>query len=451
MRKQINRTLACLIWCFLGLLPSIESFAATCQKTGTTCIDTTPSKTVSGTTLTLAQIGGCWQYQDTYTCANSTNTTDTCAPLVQQGCGQVGSTCVDYLPDGVTCDMSQLTYQCQLTPASTSTTMDCGGQVYCMNGNCTNTGYPPDQDFAKAAVSMEIGREAGNYMDPNTLRLFSGESDNCTVTLSIFDCCQSNTHASGSDNHSVLMGMGLQTGVSFAAQGAKYLGSEAIQTYGVPYMYDALYAASPYLGQAISGGIGTAFDGITNATQGVGFSPSVGYMGLSIGYGAPATGSTILAGSSGSAYLAFNPVTFYIAVAIMVYEDLSKCSQEQQLLGQKRGQNLCTEVGTYCSEKVLGACVQDTQSYCCFNSVLAKIIENGAHQQLGIPWGSPQTPNCAGLTIAQIGQIDFSQIDFSQFIAQITPSVKTPNYAVGRATQQITVNKQQVTNYYQTP
>jgi hypothetical protein len=497
MTNRFNQLLVALAYCMLGLLPSINAFAANvgaCQQIGApVCIDGPSTRNISGHDV----YRDCWNYQSQYNCVNQTNTTDTCTALVSRGCGQIGSTCVDYLPDGVTCDMYERTYQCQSAPGTTSTQTNCGGQVYCMDGHCMDTSYAPDHDFAKAAVAMEIARESGTYLDPNTMKLFSGKGSSCRVTLSSFNCCRSDTHGAASRNDNVA----LQLGIRVVSQ----VGSEAIKYVGSTYMYDALFNADA------PGWLLQGFSVLTDTASGRSYQfsgPSLSYFGLTIGYGTAPTGAgtTLLVGNaaavaaadaaslaataaaaadtavaaslaSGSAasiaaadaavvasaaageaaataataaaanpgfYLSFGVVGFIIAIVVLIYSYLSSCTMDEQTLAMKNGQNLCTQVGRYCSSKVLGSCVQTTQAFCCYNSELAKIIEAGAHQQLGLSWGDPHSPDCSGLTVAQIALIDFSQIDFTAFIAHIEPSVKTPGYATGRATTLIN-------NYYHAP
>jgi conjugal transfer mating pair stabilization protein TraN len=49
----------------------------------------------------------------------------------------------------------------------------------------------------------------------------------------------------------------------------------------------------------------------------------------------------------------------------------------------------------------------------------------GAHNQLGLSWGSPQSPQCGGLTVDQLMSVDFSKIDFSAFQSQVQSSTAT--------------------------
>ena len=113
------------------------------------------------------------------------------------------------------------------------------------------------------------------------------------------------------------------------------------------------------------------------------------------------------------------------------------CDEDEQILALKRGQNLCYRVGSYCSKKVLGVCVQKKQSYCCFNSRLARLVAVAGHAQLGKSWGSSKNPSCGGFTTAEIALIDFSQINFSEVIGEFKSKVKIPDYAIGRAQEKI--------------
>ena len=67
----------------------------------------------------------------------------------------------------------------------------------------------------------------------------------------------------------------------------------------------------------------------------------------------------------------------------------------------KRGQNLCVHVGTYCSRKVLGVCLEKKERHCCFNSKLARIINRQGRAQLGLPMNS-----CGGFNQAQLQALE---------------------------------------------
>jgi hypothetical protein len=95
---------------------------------------------------------------------------------------------------------------------------------------------------------------------------------------------------------------------------------------------------------------------------------------------------------------------------------LGQCSTEEQTLGQAKEAGDNHVVGTYSTGTSVTKVTYEVD--CVFTSMLARIIQEQGRQQLGISWGSAQSPNCAALTQAQLESIDFSKIDFSEFYAQ---------------------------------
>jgi conjugal transfer mating pair stabilization protein TraN len=104
--KPLSPILAGLLLC-----ATQAALGGDCRKAGSVCIDTTPSKQVSGATVTIDQVGGCWQYQDTYECV-APNTVDYCSALQSTpGCAQTSSACTQYAFDG-SCMTETRSYQC---------------------------------------------------------------------------------------------------------------------------------------------------------------------------------------------------------------------------------------------------------------------------------------------------------------------------------------------------
>lgn len=139
-----------------------------------------------------------------------------------------------------------------------------------------------------------------------------------------------------------------------------------------------------------------------------------------------------LFGTGAADMLYFNPYALAASIAIQVVMDAVSCSKAEIDLANAKRQNLCHYVGSYCSNqlKVLGitlACLETKQSYCCYNGLLGIAIEEGAHAQLGLSWGSAQSPNCTGLTPDQITSLDFTapamQAAMAPFEAQIMANV----------------------------
>lgn len=98
------------------------------------------------------------------------------------------------------------------------------------------------------------------------------------------------------------------------------------------------------------------------------------------------------------------------------------CKDEEKELQSKQRAKLCTYVGSW--KKGPLKLVQK-KSHCCFNSSLARIIQEQGRAQLGISWGDKKNPDCRALTLKEIQRIDFSKIDFSEIYADFQAKAKS--------------------------
>lgn len=112
-----------------------------------------------------------------------------------------------------------------------------------------------------------------------------------------------------------------------------------------------------------------------------------------------------------------------------VFAGLVACKENEKILAKKREEKQTHYIGNFCSKKLsLGLvkiCVQKSDSYCAFNSSLARIIQEQGREQLGISWGSAESPKCRGFTVEEFQKIDFSKIDLTEFVKDIQSSFQT--------------------------
>lgn len=108
---------------------------------------------------------------------------------------------------------------------------------------------------------------------------------------------------------------------------------------------------------------------------------------------------------------------------------LTKCGTSEVALGKARvsgnsGDGYCHYVGSYCAEEwnlgVTKICVQKKKTYCCFNGLLGRVIQEQGRPQLGIGWGSAEGPECRGFTPDEFQKLDFSKIDLGEFTQAVT-------------------------------
>jgi conjugal transfer mating pair stabilization protein TraN len=96
-------------------------------------------------------------------------------------------------------------------------------------------------------------------------------------------------------------------------------------------------------------------------------------------------------------------------------------------------------VGSYCSSRlpIIRVCIETTESYCCFNSRLARILNEQGRAQLGRGWGGAESPDCSGFTVAQLQALDFSRMNLAEFYAEIAPTLPDAGTLRSRAQQKI--------------
>ena len=383
------------------ILCTTSGLAADCQKLSETCVDGPATKTIGGYPVYRA----CWRYTSQYSCVSQTMVDD-CQPLRDQGCSQIGSKCVDSNANGL-CTLFDQTYQCKVANGSTSTITNCGDQQFCMGSNCFDTSHPPDTDFAKAVAVMEAQREAGKYLDPNSLQVFKGFDNRCVDKLfGLVNCC-----AGGGADGSLFNNLNLILGA----------GGQALGALGSSYTYDALFMSDA------PNAVLTGFEALFGA-----------------GGGSSALAGVLAGDLSVTSFIeTLVPGPWSIAIFAIEFSGILNCDQASQILAMKKDTRLCHQVGSYCSSKlpIFGICIEKTESYCCFNSRLARIINEQGRGQVGRGWGAAQSPDCSGFTIAQLQSLDFSRMDLSEFYAEIAPTL--PDNAALRAKVQ-----QKVNSYY---
>lgn len=139
--------------------------------------------------------------------------------------------------------------------------------------------------------------------------------------------------------------------------------------------------------------------------------------GASAGQAASAGANAMIAG--------IDPTSLAISLAVnfMIEVLLAGCDQEDMETGMLRGSGMCHEVGTYCTSKILGTCIQKAKSHCCFNTRLGRIIQEQGRPQLksfnDLGWGTPNEPYCRGFTPEEFQALDFSKMDLSEYYAEI--------------------------------
>lgn len=323
-------------------------------------------------TSSLLKCLDCWNLDRTF--GNITTLSNTCDPLQLQGCTPSGQTC---LTDD--CTNVERVYTCS-TPSPCSqwdTMLICSACIPDPPNppKCVDETFPPNSDFGIAAAAME-GQVTMARDKTGEPEFFPGAVQECRDTF-LTDCC-----ALGDETAEQVM-----------------LGIDAAQT---------------------------AVSVIMKAQEIIDFAK-----GLYQAYQAAETLS-FLAESLGQmlnamfAFSTFTVVMIVIQIVIRILMYLMECKQDDIGTATKVELNVCHRVGRYCSVSAL-ICVEHQTSHCCFSTVLARIIQEEVRAQLGISWGSKSNPDCRGLTVTQLQITDWSKIDLTEYLDDLTHRMHWPD------------------------
>lgn len=365
-----------------------------CVETAKTCVEGPGIKMVNGEPV----YRDCWKWSLSFTCRMAGE--GECTELEKNpSCRLISEACPDGSPD---CPRPTRVYECVTEGSSSAAGTVCSGEA-CIAGVCAPTDDKPDEDFASTLVEMEIAREAGIYGDVSGNRFFSGIALGCRDRKAAKSCCRTEPEVGASNSAFSLY-------LSFGA-GA---GMEAIKFVGSPYVYDVLSYSDA------TSGLLTKLYG--SAPNGV-YEPSFSFWG--------ATASWTQAGGWS---FSFSPSGFALAAAMHFYQGYASCRAEDQRVAMMKGARLCKYLGTVCTNTTPGlGCTETEERYVCFNSRLARILNEEGRSQLGRGWGTPLEPDLRGFTAEELGSLDFSKMDLSEFVADVVREAMKSGNAVSDA------------------
>jgi conjugal transfer mating pair stabilization protein TraN len=145
------------------------------------------------------------------------------------------------------------------------------------------------------------------------------------------------------------------------------------------------------------------------------------------------TGSTLELGGGGAMIGSMlNVIMIAYAVyqiLVMIVQLIWQCEQKEYELAAKKSLKACAYLGSYCATKVLGMCVEERESYCCFSSPLARILQEQIRPQLGMNFGDLKHPSCNGIPIGQLARVDWNKVNLDEWIAILQSTNHLPTAA----------------------
>ena len=385
-----------------------------CTVISETCIEGPETREINGVEITR----DCWKKKVQWQC-NSFQENECSEMEANPECVLKEEKCVSEFQDG-SCQIWDKVYECT-EPERTEEVSQC-----------------VDRDFASTMTNMEMLREISRYYDINSQTFFKGDPQLCSIKLGgaldgVFggNCCKSQGDPNDFRDWAVQAGTSMALNYGLSSLGSHYTFT-LLAVNGQQMIATGIQAAEGFVSSAIPGGsnMGPSFFGFGLTTT----APTGGAALGTVGMG----GNTF--------YITFDPMSFAIAIAIMVLQMWLACEQSDIITVLRRDAGLCVKVGSYCHKKVVGACVEKKDSFCCFISKLSKIINVEGRRQLGRGFGSPESPQCEGFTAQELEKLDFSKMNLSEFYQEIRSRMPDPNSMLDRAKNQGDKMKE---NYYE--
>lgn len=377
-------------------------------------------------------------------------------------CGYVGEQCADGALSPITgaCQEFIVTYDCGKSQTTgcglvkTTNKTVCDSEIRCIGGECVDQAEESSKDFTRAAAALQTLNQAqqsnGCDINSGTCKLFAGEALSCQMAdLSILgkvDCCNMPFEGSWIE----YLNLGFQswelTDTSVQAYSVAEYGSEAVANMGAWNLtlqgtaFADAYSGIQQAYTAITEPFTSAYDSVvsmlgekigtdlgieTMKQQAMQYAAD--WIGETFGQQAAETLFSIgsdgaVSGLSATLSSVFTVVGIIYAIyqiAKMVVQLIFACTEDETKLNMLKDQRLCTQpnaIGTYCSADFLGSCLARREAYCCFSSAFGRVFQEQARPQLGLNFGSPRNPECSGLTLAQMKQLDFDKMDLSEWI-----------------------------------
>jgi conjugal transfer mating pair stabilization protein TraN len=378
-----------------------------------------------------------------------------CIALEQDpACGFIKSACVEGATDqrGI-CFLHEETWDCgipQTIPVLERVrTLDCAGPVRCMGTDCAEFPDEQSEDFGQAVAALQAVQMAVTDMQctaGGTCRVFAGAPYECKRAVGgIVDCCTTPQGIALADYISLIFAVGkIDAAIMGLDQGAVIRGSWETLRQPLTSTWSAVTESFTSVANTFTGrtaaaatdaaaelGLGTVKQALLKQTaewaaQLFGdaavnalFSTTSG--GAAVSGGVVAEGSVLQLGGGtawlGTAMAWVMSAYMIYTVAMILIRIIWTCEQREFELGAKRELRACHRVGSYCKQEVLTWCVEKRDSYCCFNTPLARIMNQQIRPQLGRDWGEAKHPDCSGIDVRDFARVDWDRVNLDEWLA----------------------------------
>jgi conjugal transfer mating pair stabilization protein TraN len=374
--------------------------------------------------------------------------TDCTALEDDPNCGFLSSSCVKYA-EGASglCYVFEERWDCGtlhgIPVLERTSTMDCAGPVRCLGEDCLDAAEEQSGDFANAAAALQAAQMAASDLDCSSgdCVVFSGEAMECKKAVGgIVNCCTTPDGVSLADYLSLVFAVGkLDNALMGLDQGNALRGSWETLRQPVASVWSEVTRSFTSVANNLMGK--TAADA-TDAAARLSldafkqalmqetakwvaelFGEAAANALFTVNGGAAFVGGNLQAGTIQLGGLVGTALAWVMAaymiycIVVILIQLIWTCEQEEFELGAKRELRSCHDIGSYCKTKVLSACIERRKAYCCFNTPLARILNEQIRPQLGRGWGEADQPDCTGINVNDFGRVDWDLVNLDEWLA----------------------------------
>lgn len=364
--------------------------------------------------------------------------------------------------DGTSCLLESREYVCDrtysVTKPITLVNNTCDMDIPCAGGECEDEDGEYSTSFDEALVGISIAtnmrgdRQCSNEADPDTCEVFKGEQRHCHYDATIGqgnDCCEVPGGTDVVGFISASWQMGKVTGLNdmtyeYAEAGWKSASEFVTNTDVYQSAADGLSTLTKPLTTAVESMAGNAANsaGETVVQEGAedAFAEEIGQQAMKfvsenmpddlasllIKQSSDQAGKYVLTeGAKTAANMASAVMTAYSYYTYfkLALDLITACDEDEADMGVQIGHRQCILTSR---ERV--NMIQKKQNHCCFNSPLARIIVEQSIPQLGYRDSDDyRDAGCPGLTPPQLADLDWDQIDLSEWIGLMEESGMLPS------------------------
>lgn len=393
--------------------------------------------------------------------SNEGGNLNTCSQYEQNpNCGFISQKCIDGAKGETgSCYAFEEVWDCGYdtsyeTIVNTGAQIECPGGARCMGSECFDTSNTKSGDFAYAVAMLQVAQFAEHDLDcggdgtdvneANDCKVFKGEDMECKKALGGYvDCCEAPESVSIFEYVNLTMNTlkmtssleALNRTGSLFSPGYWAAGSNAVMAAGTSVVKgqwgSIVDVATGAFEKTLSGTIQqTALSKLQTWLMQQAYDAMVNMGATAAADAVFATGADgAVTGLGANAVMVVNIIGWvymvYVIVDVLI-NIIWECEEKEFELGAKKETRQCHFVGSYCASEVLGSCVEKREAYCCFGSVVARIIQESAREQLGLGWGEVKSPTCEGITPDQLAKMDWSQVDLSEWIGMLNLAGRLP-------------------------